>query len=268
MIRTRIARSVARRRTAQSLLRAVARHPKGFQALNRWSMPHAVFDSFEEARSESARLYPASHEDQAIIDGNFALSLQRRSSDYPVLFWLSHIARTRPVRVFDFGGGAGQTFYQYEPLLGSLLGHWTVYELPMLVEQGRKIAAERGAKALRFTDSMRAAADHDVFLALGAIHYWEGSIAELARAHGGLPDHVIISRSPFRAQGSAFITLQTGAHWGVPCLVRNLRETIEEFAALGFATVDQWQVQEKTLHVPLLPDHEAPYEGLYLSRSR
>jgi putative methyltransferase (TIGR04325 family) len=114
---------------------------------------------------------------------------------------------------------------------------------------------------------MQEAGHHDVFLASGAIHYWEGSISELARQHGGLPDHVIINRSPFRLQGGAFVTLQAGSDWAVPCLVRNFGEMVDEFGALGFRLVDRWQVHEKSLRFTLLPDYEATYEGAYLSRA-
>jgi len=201
-----------------------------------------------------------------LIDSNFWLSIKSRPSDYPVLFWLNRLVLSEGLRIFDFGGGIGQTYYQYSRFLETgELAQWTVMDLPEVIA-GRDVAREQAATALRFTSSLRDCADCNVFLAAGSLHYWEQSIAELADALGGLPQHVFINRSPTRQQAQSFVTIQKGKHWAVPCIVRSGKELEHEFAQLGYEVVDQWSVPEKSLEFPLLPDHVAPYVGYYLRR--
>ncbi len=246
----------------------VAEHPAGFAILNGWSRPRGVFDTFEAARQACRKARTIAQPDAAdLVEPNFELSVRRRASDYPVLFWLCQIASTGSLRVLDFGGGAGQSYYQYRDLLpAGAIERWTVLELPTVVEQGKRKAAERGANNLVFTSSFREGAACNVLLAAGSLHYWEGSLSSFAAEVGGLPKHVIVNRSPMRATGDAFITVQTGAHWAVPCLVRSLDQLTQEMEALGFDRVDDWNEPEKTLHFPWLPDHEARYLGVYFRR--
>jgi putative methyltransferase (TIGR04325 family) len=247
-------------------LRALARNRAGFRLLNSLSGPRRVFVSFPEAWSVCEQLPQKSHENATLVDSNFWLSVKTRPSDYPVLFWLSRVGLSEGLKVFDFGGGIGQTYYQYSRLLQTVgPAQWTVMDLRDVIA-GRDVAREQRASALRFTSSLRDCADCNVFLAAGSLHYWEHSIAELADALGGLPQHVFINRSPTRQKGQSFVSIQKGAHWAVPCIVRSSKDLEKEFAQLGYEVVDHWPVLEKALEFPLLPEHVAPYAGYYFRR--
>ena len=249
---------------ARQVLNSLADVPYGFRLLNRRSRPNAVFESLKEAELVSRQMKRASHEDEPLIAGNFQLSLERRPSDYAALFWLAHVASREPISVLDFGGGAGQVYYQYFPLLGpGVIRQWTVVELPGVVEYGRRVARQRGADRLAFVESLKEAGTHDVLLAAGSLHYWDQPMADMGKQLGELPPHLLINRSPFRRKRGAFYTVQSGREWAVPCLVRNLDELAEELAALGYESVDRWEVAEKRLHFPWLPAYEAPYQGAY-----
>ncbi len=218
-------RSILRRLAGlgRGMLRRLGSWPVGFRLLNLLSSPTCVYASFREARTASRRARPFSHQDRELIAADFELSLACRPSDYPALFWLLSLSRQGPLRVVDFGGGAGQAYYQYRPLLGNTaISEWTVVELPASIEFGRRLADKRGAEGLSFAEALTSGGEYDVLLAAGSIHYWEGPITELSSVLGRLPDHVIINRSPFRSERGSFITVQRGASWAVPCLVRNL----------------------------------------------
>jgi putative methyltransferase (TIGR04325 family) len=247
-------------------LRSLARSRTGFRLLNSLSNPRRVFGSFGEAGSVCKKLQPASHENPKLVESNFWLSVKTRPSDYPVLFWLNRIKLSEGLKLFDFGGGIGQTCYQYSRYLQTArLAQWTVMDLPDVIA-GRDVAMEKRISTLKFTSSLRDCIGSNVFLAAGSLHYWERPLADLADALGGFPDHVFINRSPTRQKGQSFVSIQRGAYWALPCLVRSAEELENEFGQLGYELVDKWSVLEKTLEFPLLPDYVAPYAGFYLRR--
>jgi putative methyltransferase (TIGR04325 family) len=230
--------------------------------------PASIFPDMDSAWEACRRMNSLAHCDTTLIESNFVLSLERRISDYPVLFWLEQIARETPLRVFDFGGGVGQTFYQYaQALPPRSIEHWTVSELPDVVERGIRKATEHGASSLRFTEKLSDCAEHNVFLAAGSFHYWEKDLRQLEQESHALPEHVLINRSPLRPKGKAYITIQTPGAWRVPCLVRTKQQLVSEFEGLGYRLVDDWSVPEKTLALPFFPDHTAPYAGMYFRRT-
>ncbi len=183
------------------------------------------------------------------------------------MFWLSRLQLPEGLKVFDFGGGIGQTYNQYSRFLPTVkLTQWTVMDLPKVIA-ARKVASQQQPSMLRFASSLRDCEGCNVFLAAGSLHYWEHPIADLADALGGFPPHVFINRSPVRKDGESFISIQRGKDWAMPCLVRNGEELVKEFAELGYKVIDKWPVLEKTLDFPLLPDHAAPYAGFYFRRA-
>jgi putative methyltransferase (TIGR04325 family) len=251
----------------QKALRSIERRPLGFRALNSLSGLDGVFPSFDQAWSVARRKRSRAHDDQGLIKGNLNLSLKTRLSDYPVLYWLNQIPKGG-LTVFDYGGGAGQLFYQYSKFLRQgQIREWIVMDLPEVVATGMEVARQRGSQELRFSTSLSDSRGGDVFLAAGAFHYWEQTIRDLAEQTEGLPDHFIINRSPFREKGDAFVGMQHGRSWAAPFLARTPASIEREFRDLGYELVDSWRVLEKTFSPPLLPGHKAPYMGFYFRRS-
>ena len=250
----------------QKTLHRIERSPLGFRALNALSGLGGVFPSVDQAWSVARRKRSRAHDDQETIKGNLTLSLKTRPSDYPVLYWLTQIANGG-LTVFDFGGGAGQLFYQYSSFLRpGQVREWIVMDLPEVIATGTDVARQRGAQGLRFSASLSESRGCDVFLASGAFHYWEQTIRDLAEQTEGLPDHVIINRSPFREKGDAFVGIQHGKSWAAPFLARTRAGIEREFRELGYELIDSWRVLEKTFNPALLPGHKAPYMGFYFRR--
>src|SRR5687767_3370210 len=197
-------KGVIRITPVQKTLHSIERRPLGFRALNSLSGLGGVFSSFDQAWSVARSKRSKAHDAQGLVKGNLNLSLKTRPSDYPVLYWLNQIPNGG-MTVFDFGGGAGQLFYQYSKFLRrGQVREWIVMDLPDVVATGMDVARERGAQGLRFSASLSDSRGCDVFLASGAFHYWEQTIRDLAEQTEGLPDHFIINRSPFREKGDAF----------------------------------------------------------------
>lgn len=230
-----------------------------------------IHDSMDHAR-EAIRLHrpeTRGHFESDLIESNFSSSVDIRTSDYPVLFWMRVIAETQPLRVFDFGGGMGQLFASYSRLLHSgLIAAWTVQDLQQVILQVCDRHHPGGDPPnLKFTTRLRDGVDSNVFLAAGSLHYWEKSIADLLAELGTRPRHFIVNRSPMPGDGSSFCTVQEGAYWAVACRVRSLADLQAEMETEGYELVDVWIDSEKKLTFPWLPACSCPYRGCYFRKT-
>jgi putative methyltransferase (TIGR04325 family) len=210
-----------------------------------------------------------SHLERRLISSNFALSSEIRMSDYPVLFWLRNIAAEENLRIFDFGGGVGQTYANFSRLLPpEKLESWTCHDLPeVILQAGENYFPEGVPECLHFTTDLGENDGCNVFLAAGALHYWEFPMAQLLREFGSRPRHFLINRSPMRITGKPFATVQEGVDWAVACMVRSLPDLKSEMESEGYTLVDHWVDLEKSLAFPWLPDWSCPYLGLYFRRN-
>ena len=260
-----IARHVLASGPCRAVLAGIEKLPLGRRTLNSISRTRGVFTDFNEAWFVARRSRHAGHDHPGAIALHLELSKELRPSDYAALYWICKI-RSGDLRIFDFGGNAGNLYYSYSGHLqreGSSLT-WTVCDLPNVIEEGRRIAAERHASGLRFTPSLGDADDTDVLLVSGALHYWEQSVRRFLEQFRELPPHIILNRTPVRESGPAFVTVQRTESYAVPCLVRNAPEMISEFAAMGYDMVDRWKALELALTLPLFPDRSIPYySGFY-----
>jgi len=242
--------------------------PCGRRILNGLSGIHGVFATLEESWSVARRANPAGHEAPGEIPLHFELSKSLRASDYAVLFWLSKI-RVEELKVFDFGGNAGNLYYSYLPYLEGEFRRivWNVFDLPVVMDRGREIAAERGATGLRFANCVEEAADCDVLLVSGALHYWENSVEAFLDQFPRQLRHVILNRTPVHDEQPSFFTVQRTEWCAVPCIVRNAAEIVDAFSARGYTMVDRWPALELSLKLPLFPRRTVPhYSGFYFRR--
>lgn len=185
-------------------------------------------------------------------------------SDYPALFFLQPIL---PVvrRVFDFGGSVGNLLYCYSNYVSipdDLT--WTVFDVPENVQLGEQIAGDAGERRLRFTSSLSEGDGADVFLATGALHYFEKSLAAMLSEYRRKPRYVLINRTPF-SSGVPFATVQDAGRYRVACMLYNQDELIAEFNAAGYDLVDRWSAAERTHIIPCYPDLSVrAYSGIFL----
>lgn len=257
-------------RPCRALLLCLEKLPHGRRILNRLSFQKGVFEDFDEAWIAARRRRHAGHDHPDAIGLHFELSKCLRASDYAVLYWLSRIAaQDGTLNIFDFGGNAGNLYYSYSPYVKEAASTivWTVFDLPTVIEEGRRIAAERDATDLRFTNSFAGASDANILLVSGAFHYWEGSIQAFFEQFPNPPQHVILNRTPVHEKQPPFITVQRTESYAVPCIVRNAAELLSSFAAAGYALVDRWPALELRLLMPLFPERTVPhYSGFYFRR--
>lgn len=247
-----------------TLLTKVGDRPVGCQVLNRLSQGRGVFENFAEGWTAARREKAAGHEDPSEVSVHLQFSKELRPSDYPVLYWLSNI-NASDLQVFEFGGNVGNLYYSYSGYLRAKRSlTWTVFDIDPVLKEGTRIASERRAEGLKFTDSWSEACGCNVLIASGAFHYWEDTIQAFLDRCPASPEHIFVNRSPVVERGPSFITVQKTQSCAFPCIVRNASEMIEAFETNHYCLVDRWQARELSLRMPLFPDRTVPhYSGFY-----
>jgi putative methyltransferase (TIGR04325 family) len=255
MVKERVARlPLIRRAGALYYERQFVRWPGAFRG---------VFTSFDEAMRSAPPGSRVGYDFDELGDLYNERLFRIFPADYPVLFWLSRILSPGS-RVFDFGGHVGLAYYGFESYLDYPEDfRWTVYDVPKVVEAGRRLALEHPRNSLRFSTNLGDAADHDVFHASGALQYIEKPFASQLIELGARPRHVLLNKLPLH-EGASFVTLQNTMHSYNPYAVFNRTTFIASLLALGYELRDSWVDLERSCRVPFHPAQQvAAYTGLY-----
>jgi putative methyltransferase (TIGR04325 family) len=246
-----------------SLLGALRSRPIAKQLIDLTAGYNRVFPDLATARLAAAGFSQHGHDTpengQALSD----LMLSTRPSDYPVLHHLGRL-QLNGLRVFDLGGTMGNLFYLYGRYLDfppSLC--WTVHDLPGHMRRGRELARERNEMRLQFSDDVRGAANHEVLLISGALHYFDFSLSDYLADMPERPRHVLVNRSPLvNAPDAATIQYTHGIM--VACKLLNRSDLIAGMDKLGYECADSWSAPEFSIKLPYDPGYWVKeYSGLY-----
>lgn len=220
------------------------------------------FASLPEARRSIGEPAGSGHSTQAAIDTHLALSTVARPSDFAAFYYLSRYAASVH-RVFDLGGNVGNLYYYYKNYLNFAPDlEWRVWDLPQVVAAGRRIAAERQATGLQFTNEFADASGVDLLIASGSMHYMDTPIASMIASLPIKPRFVLINRTPL-TDGPAFATIQDASTYRVACMVCNKGALIGAFKAAGYRLVGDWEVAELALQLPFHTSHPVlSYSGV------
>ena len=186
-----------------------------------------------------------------------------RASDYPVLFFLDRLLREHR-SVFDFGGYVGLSFYSFERLLQYPAGlEWKIYDLPAIVETGRRIAAEKAETRLTFTTSFPEAAAFPILTAFGSLHFPEQTFSHFLAPLPHRPRHILINKLPL-TDLPTFYTVHNMGPALTPYRIQNRKEFIDSITGLGYELVDAWESGDFACYIPGYPDHSVKaFSGLY-----
>ena len=109
-----------------------------------------------------------------------------RPGSYPLFFWLLQLLHPR-ASVLDYGGSVGLTYYGYHRYARLPEGaSWTIVELPLIADQGRRIAQREGTRNLFFTSDIGAPESCDRHTGRGGIAPIYGPLS--TRAAGTAPE--------------------------------------------------------------------------------
>jgi putative methyltransferase (TIGR04325 family) len=173
--------------------------------------------------------------------------------DYAVAFWIQRRLGSE-TKVFDYGGHVGIKYYALRKVLPFPEDlRWIVHDVPTVTEAGRKLAAERGERALSFTDSFDAASGIDVFLALGSLQYVETPLYERLGGLASPPPFVVVSSTPM-TDGPRYVTLENFRDFYCPYLIEDRAAMLRGMDAIGYDLVHEWKIAEKSCRIIGRPD--------------
>jgi putative methyltransferase (TIGR04325 family) len=222
------------------------------------------FETLVEAQQAMAAYAAGGHANPACAVDLMGHIERASPSDYAALFFLQPLlpfVRT----IFDFGGNVGNLFYCYSRYLDFPADlTWTVYDLPENVKLGERIAADSGAYRLRFTTSLSDGDGADLFIATGALHYFEKPLADMLAEFKKKPRYVLVNRTPL-VDGPRFATVQdNGLVYRVACMLYNRNDLIQEFEKCGYEMLESWSAAERSFIIPCYPDRSPrAYSGMF-----
>lgn len=240
-----------------------ARESSLFGTLFKWLLGiHSTFGSLEEAEKYVTRYVPTGHAHSGQRALQVAMAETTRESDYPMLFFLAPLGPDLR-SVFDLGGGIGNVFFELDRHLHfSSQLVWKIHDLPSRKQSALDFAKLKNENRIVVMDDLSAASGVDLFLVVGAIHYFESSLADMLRTLEKLPKHVIVNRSPF-SNGDDIIAVQDARTLVIPCKLHSTAKFLEGMQGLEYELVADWPVHERRLRVPLYPEYRDPYRGFY-----
>ena len=227
-----------------------------------------VYDSFEAAAAACAKMKQP----------EFAQNGHNRSGthqvgkfdprDYPLMVWLAR-AFEDSTTVFDLGGCEGRGYYAYSRFVRypkSL--RWLVCELPHNCAAGRRLAAERHAGDLEFTEDFARAEGMDILLSCGTLQCLATPFTQLMATLKQKPGHILLHRVPL-GSFPTFYTLDKNDDYRYhPYRIENKQELFDAISSEGYGLVDSWK-DTKRVRIPFNPGRTIDgYHGAYFRRLR
>ena len=114
------------------------------------------------------------------------------------------------LRVLDFGGALGSSYYQNRQMLAHLAQlQWHVVEQPHFVEAGQAEFENRHLRFFPTLDAAWQAGAPDVVLLSSVLQYLEDPARLLHDIADRAPPYILVDRTPVMDQGAERITVQT-----------------------------------------------------------
>lgn len=240
------------------------KYRRRFQREGRHNLFYGIYETFEDAAAAAPANRELGYDHPAAARMYRDQTEATRPAHYPALFWLSR-SWSEYRCLLDFGGHRGSLYYASRRLLGPG-PRWYVFDLPAVVEEGRKLAAERGATDLAFESDLAAVPEVDVVVVAGSLQYVEDDAESLLTRIGGRPRHVIVNAAPFHPRRE-FVTLNNMGTAYCPYKVRRQGVFFGDLQKLGFELVEEWHHPGKSCVVPFhVGEYEVVYRGAYFRR--
>lgn len=237
-----------------------------------------VYASFAEARAEHDVFEGATWLDKIEARARGLIALTQTpstiapvavTSDYALPYVAALSARgDRPLRVLDFGGGAGTSFLPLVEMLPAQLPlEFHVIENEAVCKLGAELYA--GDQRILFRDSLRDMNEvYDIVHCGSSLHYvddWKGLLVRFAALR---PQFMIFADLP-AADNKTFVTVQLYYERRIPVRFWNLKEFCSFVESLGYEIVlkARYQGYYAQRGAELPTDHfEADHRLTYISQ--
>jgi putative methyltransferase (TIGR04325 family) len=222
-----------------------------------------IYSSFEAAESAISRGKIIGFDHDEVAGANQYLIGFVKPSDYPLLYWMyplmPHIRS-----VFDLGGNVGISYYTYRkflPYRDDL--RWTVFDVPSVVELGRKQTDSTKAPHLSFTTEIADVKGCEILLTSGTLQYLKYGLEDLLKPLEKRPEHLFVNRIPVTDRAT-YYTIQSVGKFRFPYRIINKNELRNSLQSLGYELVDEWKCTENWTTVRFRPGYFVQhYTGYY-----
>jgi putative methyltransferase (TIGR04325 family) len=231
-------------------------------------MFRGVFASFADAERSAPTVKALGYDNSDSAKLYDDLTKRIAAYDYPVLHWMGRLFEGGATRVFDLGGHVGVAYYSYRRYLRYPENlEWKVYDLPAVVEEGRKRAKEQDSfGALKFTVDFRDASDTDVLFASGSLQYLPTRLGALLKTLSTLPSHIIVNQLPVHPHKSYFTLNSIGTAF-CPYQIFAEGAFLDELTQAGYECRDRWENPGKRCEIPYPRGYSIDgYAGYYFQR--
>ncbi|WP_297794986.1 methyltransferase, TIGR04325 family [uncultured Marinobacter sp.] len=237
------------------------RYAKEFATATNVNWFKGVYPDFATASADAPASKPLGYDNDAPASADmYRFRMQAISPcDYPVAFWLNRLMQPNQ-KLIDFGGHVGVLYYALtkyltfpEPF------EWEIYDVPAVIREARKFAAENGNSApLSFSEDLTQSTPSDWVLFSGSLQYVEDSLSSIISQLRSRPTYILINMLPVHPDKS-YVTLQNISTAICPYRIHSASELLEEIEKLDGEVIDQWKNADKACQIPYHPDHSLDY---------
>lgn len=189
------------------------------------------------------------YDDPSVAPVAFDLMCRVAPWDYPVLFWLKSLHRPG-LRIVDAGGHLGTKFIAFSDYLPMSDLHWTVLDLPGIIDVALDWqAAGKLPAELQFCAAAADVGQPDILLASGLMQYVGASLSGVVSQLPERPRHIILNKVAVR-DGPAVFTLEQIGRNRVPYHIRDARAFDAQISDAGYAIRDRWDIPEISHRIP------------------
>jgi len=245
-----------------------AKYDRRFANNERSNLFRGVFPTAEAPQATAPKTRPVGYDNP----GPAAMYVERTRrvypTDYPVMFWMRKLFDEGVRDIVDLGGHIGVSYYSYRRYLDYPKElRWRVHDVPAVMDQGRRIAAERDpAGMLQFIDDLAQADGCDLLMAQGSLQYLPYLLPDRLAAMSRPPRNLIVNLMPLHER-ETYYTLQSIGPAFCPYKITAQDEFLAGFQALGYAVTDAWENPEKQCLIPFHPEHSLDrYHGFLFRR--
>ncbi len=226
------------------------RYARFFAHANNLNLFHGVFDNFQQAEASApqTKILGYNNEQPAAMYDEYMDAVS--AVDYPAVFWMERL-KDDVKSVYDFGGHVGIKYYAYRKYLSPCPDiNWTTYDLPAVVARGRRIASEKNASRLTFSDHVSdLETGYDMLFASGSFQYLENPIDLLLGNLQNKPKYILINMVPLH-DSESYATLQNIGTAFCPYKIFERGSFLKQLESYGYALVSEWKSLEKVCIIP------------------
>lgn len=237
-----------------------SRYERRFASNSDENLFRGVFDTFERAAASAPASRPIGYDHPEPAAMYRQRMKELYATDYPILFWLGQLFQTGGHKLFELGGHVGVSYYSYQKVLPFPSDlQWTVHDVPTVMERGRALASNVDSLGkLRFAPEFSAAADADIFVAMGVLQYLPETIAERLGSLPRLPPALLINLTPLHHE-AAYFTLQSIGTAFCPYRIDREDAFVASVEQLGYRLRDAWINPEKSCVIPFHANRSLHY---------